>query len=125
MPLNDNDNAPVLLMWVIPSRGPHQMVQAANLTWKATRKRIRGRREKVADFGLPESSVHGKRFVQTSDHSLRCTYPVIADTSIGFCRYASTDLPSNFFFLSFLMVIFKLCRLALFYLQIVKKLCVI
>jgi len=41
---------PVLLMWFIHSRGPHQMVQAAKLTWKATRKRIRGRRKKVAAF---------------------------------------------------------------------------
>jgi len=48
--MNDNDNAPVSLMWVILSRGSHQMVQAAKLTWKATRKRIRGRREKVTEF---------------------------------------------------------------------------
>jgi hypothetical protein len=52
VPLTDNDNAFVLLMWVTPSRGSHQMVQDVKLTWKATRKRIRGRREKVAAFWL-------------------------------------------------------------------------
>ena len=50
VPMNDNDNAPVLVMWVILSRGPRQMVQAAKLTWKATRRQIRGRRKKVAAF---------------------------------------------------------------------------